>query len=92
MIRSLLAVYAHPDDEAFSIGGAVPCYTAQGVNVILLCATRGEVGEISDPALAKARTLVSWPKVPSGQGFSRSAPIPLWVIPLAEPLPSVSSM
>ncbi len=57
MQRSLLAVYAHPDDEAFSAGGAIAHYAAQGVRVYLVCATRGEVGEISDSSLATPDTL-----------------------------------
>jgi LmbE family N-acetylglucosaminyl deacetylase len=32
-------------------------YAARGVDVSLICATRGEVGEISDPALATPETL-----------------------------------
>lgn len=57
MQRSLLAIYAHPDDEAFSLGGAIARYAAEGVRVYLVCATRGEVGEISDPNLATPDTL-----------------------------------
>jgi LmbE family N-acetylglucosaminyl deacetylase len=43
--RTLLAVFAHPDDETFGIGGTLAHYARQGVNVHLVCATRGEVGE-----------------------------------------------
>ncbi|MBI2919198.1 MAG: PIG-L family deacetylase [Chloroflexi bacterium] len=53
----LLAVFAHPDDESFAAGGTLACYAAQGVPVYLVCATRGEVGEISDPILATPETL-----------------------------------
>lgn len=52
MERSLLAIYAHPDDEAFSTGGTIARYAAEGAEVYLVCATRGEAGEISDPSLA----------------------------------------
>ncbi len=55
--RSILAAFAHPDDEAFGSGGTLARYVAEGVHVTLVCATRGEVGEISDPALATAETL-----------------------------------
>lgn len=55
--HSLLAVYAHPDDEAFSSGGVIARLAAEGVCTYLVCATRGEVGEISDPALATPETL-----------------------------------
>ncbi len=46
--RVLLAVLAHPDDETFGTGGTLAVYARQGVDVHLICATRGEVGEM-DP-------------------------------------------
>lgn len=55
--QKLLAIYAHPDDEAFGLGGTLAHYAAHGTEVVLVCATRGEVGEISDPALATPETL-----------------------------------
>jgi LmbE family N-acetylglucosaminyl deacetylase len=54
---SLLAVFAHPDDETFSAGGALAAYAAAGVRVTLVCATRGEVGRIRRPELATPATL-----------------------------------
>ena len=45
MTRTLLAVFAHPDDETFGPGGTLAKYAAEGVAVHLVCATRGEVGE-----------------------------------------------
>jgi N-acetylglucosamine malate deacetylase 2 len=44
MNRSILLVFAHPDDESFGVSGTVKKYTQQGVPVDLVCATRGEVG------------------------------------------------
>jgi len=44
-VGRLLAVFAHPDDETFGIGGTLAHYARQGVRVHLVCATRGEVGE-----------------------------------------------
>ena len=46
--KTLLAVLAHPDDETFGMGGTLALYARRGVSVQLVCATRGEVGEI-DP-------------------------------------------
>ncbi len=43
----LLAVLAHPDDESFGIGGTLALYAQRGVQVHLVCATRGEAGEVS---------------------------------------------
>ncbi len=53
--RRLLAVYAHPDDESFGSGGTLALYASRGVAVSLVCATRGEVGEIADPTLSSLR-------------------------------------
>lgn len=46
--KRLLAVFAHPDDESFGPGGTLAYYAAQGVDVQLICATRGEAGDIPD--------------------------------------------
>ena len=54
--RTILAVFAHPDDE-LSAGGTLARYAASGANVTLVCVTRGEAGEISDPGLATPETL-----------------------------------
>ncbi|MEP7287031.1 MAG: PIG-L family deacetylase [Chloroflexota bacterium] len=53
---SILASYAHPDDEQGASGTLRMCLD-QGMRVGLLCATRGEVGEIADPSLATPETL-----------------------------------
>jgi LmbE family N-acetylglucosaminyl deacetylase len=55
--RTLLAVFAHPDDEAFGSGGMLALNAAKGHCVALVTATRGEVGEISDTALATPENL-----------------------------------
>src|SRR3954449_13218879 len=55
--QTLLAIFAHPDDEAFTTGSRLATYAAAGAEVVLVCAPRGEVGEISDPALATPETL-----------------------------------
>lgn len=55
--KRLLAVTAHPDDETFGCGGTLARHAAEGVQVTLVCATRGEAGEISDPSLATRENL-----------------------------------
>ena len=52
----VLAIYGHPDDEGQATG-TLAAFVAAGWGATLVCATRGEVGEISDPALATAETL-----------------------------------
>ncbi|MFH2104271.1 MAG: PIG-L deacetylase family protein [Chloroflexota bacterium] len=49
--KILLAVLAHPDDESFGMGGTLAVYAAQGVQVHLVCATRGEVGQADEEHL-----------------------------------------
>lgn len=44
--KVLLAVLAHPDDESFGMGGTLALYAQQGVAAHLVCATRGEAGEM----------------------------------------------
>ncbi|HSM25992.1 MAG TPA: PIG-L family deacetylase [Anaerolineaceae bacterium] len=48
---SLLAVLAHPDDETFGMGGTLAKYAHEGVDAFLICATRGEVGEMEEQYL-----------------------------------------
>ena len=52
----MLAVYGHPDDEG-QVTGTMAKFIAAGSQVTLLCATRGEAGEISDPNLSTPETL-----------------------------------
>ena len=46
--QTILAVLAHPDDESFGMGGTLALYAERGVDVHLICATRGEVGEMDE--------------------------------------------
>ena len=55
--KKLLAIFAHPDDEAIMMGGTMAHYARRGVSVNLLCATRGEWGTISDDRLATRENL-----------------------------------
>jgi len=75
MHRKLLAVFAHPDDEAFGPGGTLARYGAEGVEIHLLCATRGEagkdsrvsktvsLGEVREKELLKAAKILNTKKV-----------------------------
>ncbi len=48
---SLLAVFAHPDDETFRPGGTLALLARQGVRVEVLTFTHGEAGSCGDPPL-----------------------------------------
>ena len=40
----MLLIFAHPDDESWGMGTVAAKYAREGVEISLLCATRGEVG------------------------------------------------
>src|SRR3712207_1712808 len=46
----LLAVFAHPDDETLGAGSTLARYAAEGIEVYLVTATRGERGWQGKPA------------------------------------------
>lgn len=54
--RTVLAVVAHPDDEAFGLGGIIAAFAADGAAVHLLTYTRGEASTLgAAPDLAETR-------------------------------------
>ena len=55
--RRLLGVFAHPDDEVFCAGGTMARAAQADAEVMIVSATRGERGQIRDPAAATRRTL-----------------------------------
>ncbi len=42
---TMMAVHAHPDDEASSTGGVLATYAAQGVRTVVVTCTNGEFGD-----------------------------------------------
>jgi LmbE family N-acetylglucosaminyl deacetylase len=54
---SMMGIWAHPDDEAFGQAGTMARATSNGHRVAIVCATRGEEGEIADPELATPENL-----------------------------------
>lgn len=55
--RTILVVLAHPDDETFGMGGTLAYYGHLGAEVHLVCATRGEVGEVPDEKMIGFNTI-----------------------------------
>lgn len=45
----IVAAFAHPDDETILVGGTLAMLAASGAAIHLLCATRGEGGELGEP-------------------------------------------
>lgn len=54
---TLLAIYAHPDDEVLGAGGSLAAAAKAGMRVGIVVATRGEAGEIQRPGTATPETL-----------------------------------
>src|ERR1700678_3662579 len=42
---TLMAVHAHPDDEALGTGGILALYADEGVRTVLVTCTNGELGD-----------------------------------------------
>jgi len=51
--KKILIVTAHPDDETFGMGGTIAKYQAEGKEISVICATKGEVGEADADLLAQ---------------------------------------
>lgn len=57
MPHDLLALLAHPDDEAFFLAGTAAGLAAAGRPAGLVCCTRGQQGALGDPPLATRETV-----------------------------------
>jgi LmbE family N-acetylglucosaminyl deacetylase len=53
----LTAVYAHPDDDTYSVGGVLATEGPERIHYTVIVATSGEDGPISDPSLASRGNL-----------------------------------
>lgn len=53
----IVAIMAHPDDEALVAGGTLALAALSGVRAGAVALTRGELGPIADPRLATPETL-----------------------------------
>src|SRR5882724_5510386 len=52
MPSTIVSFHAHPDDEAILVGGTLALAAEAGHRVVLVFATRGDLGEVDDGVLA----------------------------------------
>jgi len=58
MKKRIVVVLAHPDDETFICGGTIARWASEGHRVVLVCATKGEMGRrLGVPVTATRETL-----------------------------------
>jgi LmbE family N-acetylglucosaminyl deacetylase len=57
--RTLVTFHAHPDDEAIATGGSMAKAAAAGHRVVLVLATRGELGEVVEGVLNDGEELAA---------------------------------
>ncbi|TDP66587.1 PIG-L family deacetylase [Actinokineospora alba] len=56
-MATLVSFHAHPDDECISCGGVMRKAADEGHRVVLVVATRGELGEVPDGFLSEGESL-----------------------------------
>jgi LmbE family N-acetylglucosaminyl deacetylase len=49
--RTVLGIFAHPDDESLACGGTLARLADAGARIVVMCASRGEAGSACDPSL-----------------------------------------
>lgn len=57
-LRSVVCFFAHPDDETILSGGLIALLSQQGIPVHIVCATRGEGGELGEPPAVPRREML----------------------------------
>lgn len=57
MTSTIVSFHAHPDDEAITVGGTLAMAADAGHRVVLVFATRGDLGEVADGVLAPDEAL-----------------------------------
>src|SRR6476646_5119316 len=55
--RTLVTFHAHPDDEAIATGGVMAQAAAAGHRVVLVLATKGELGQVAEGVLDDGEAL-----------------------------------
>jgi len=55
--RTILAIFAHPDDESLACGGTLARLADAGARVVVMCASRGERGSFSGGSVVSGNDL-----------------------------------
>ena len=57
-MKKIMAIVAHPDDESLGLGGTLAKYAAEGAEVSVLMATKGERGRFGTAAVSPGMDIV----------------------------------
>ena len=68
---TMMAVHAHPDDEASSTGGVLATYAAQGIRTVVVTCTNGEFGDAPGGGSVQRRDPSSQVLAPDEAGCSQ---------------------
>lgn len=82
--RSLLAVYAHPDDPQVSSGGTIAAWADAGTDVHLLILTRGEKGSTDAAASPEELATVRAEELRAAADANGVADLVQWKLPDGE--------
>lgn len=55
--KNVMLIFAHPDDETFTCGGTILKKVRAGSSIKLICATRGDAGELGNPPVCTREEL-----------------------------------
>ncbi|MDL1885501.1 GlcNAc-PI de-N-acetylase [Anaerolineae bacterium CFX8] len=70
-MKTIMVIFAHPDDESHGPGGTLAKYAAEGIKVHYLCATRGEAGTVDNRFLQNGRSIAELRTAELGQAAAK---------------------
>jgi LmbE family N-acetylglucosaminyl deacetylase len=82
----VVAVAAHPDDETAFAGGLLARYAAEGHNVYIILTTRGEGGEMGEPALCERSELGAWREREAREAAAALGARAVFFLPFCDPV------
>ena len=91
-MASILAISAHPDDESLFAGGTLAMYAEKGHRVFILETTRGEGGEVGDPALTTRENLADFREQEARQAARTLGVEDIFFLPFIDPYMQINGI